>query len=275
MTASTLYAGSNHRPGPNRCYYCGSNCDDTHLSADLVKDTFTNRDIVAFPNSAFVCEGCASSLGAGPDEMEMLDGETRNRTNARGMQPRMYSWILSTGRRVAATKAHIALLRAVILNPPDPPFAIILADSGQKQLIFRAPIALSREVYPILLEDARIEVDVSALAIILPIAARICAGLGKPALLGDLGYGSYFRYEEYFGDTDGIERWLEIRDRPLSRLAAWLSPSKEDAQHEHPGIERPSVPAKTGRTHRPGPGIAGGGPGSGQAGCGQVLLDLG
>ncbi len=156
MTASILFAGKNYHPGPCRCYYCGAPCSSDHLTADYVKDTFTNRDIVKFPGSAHVCSGCAESLGQGADELAMIDGTTKHRENSRGMQPRMYSWVLTSSSRLAATKAHIRHLREAVLNPPEPPFSIILADSGQKQLIFRAPVAMSREEFPVMLEDSEI-----------------------------------------------------------------------------------------------------------------------
>ncbi|MFZ2635553.1 MAG: hypothetical protein WAX33_04355 [Rectinemataceae bacterium] len=273
MTTSQLFAVSFE--GVNSCYYCGAACDDTHRSTDYVKDTFTNRDIVAFPGSSFVCHGCAESLGAGPDSMQMIDGTTKVRENARGMQPRMYSWVLTSGVKLAATKAHISLLRQVVLDPPEPPFAIILTDSGQKQLIFRAPIALSQDHYPLLLEDERIEVDIASLRELLVMATKVVAATGKPALQGNISFGNINAYFEHFGDTDGIERWLEVRDRPLSRLAAWLCAAREEARGEYPGVECGSVPAAIGRTGGPGPGDAAGRSRGSERDGGQVLLDLG
>ncbi len=91
-TASVLFAGEKHRSGNNRCYFCGTDCDDTFLSIEYVKDTFTNRDSVKRPGSKYVCAGCAESLGWGSDEMLMLDGTIKKRTNEKGMAPRMYSW---------------------------------------------------------------------------------------------------------------------------------------------------------------------------------------
>lgn len=272
MKASQFF-GTN--PGEHKCYYCGCKCNTQFLVKDYVKNTFTNRDIVACPGALYVCLGCIESMGAGPDQIDMIDGSVKVRENDRGMQPRMYSWVLTQTCNKAATKAHIARLREIILNPPEPPFAIVLADSGQKQLLFRAPVALDRSVFPVMLEDEIIEVNVEEIRELLPLAARICAALGKPALLSDLGYGSFFRYEEYFGDTDGIERWLEVRDRPLSRLVAWLSPSKEDAQHEYPGIERRSVQTEAGRVRGSGSGSSRGRSGGDKESGGQVLLDLG
>jgi hypothetical protein len=275
LTASILFAGNKHITGENRCYYCGADCDSSYHAADFVKPTFTNRDIVKFPGSEYVCTGCALSLGQGDDEMMMIDGIIKKRENQRGMQPRMYSWILTREKKLAATKAHIRQLKEAILCPPDPPFSIILSDSGQKQLIFRAPIALDRSCYALLLEDIKIELSTNLLAERLSLALPVCAALGKPALLGEMGINTYIRFEEYCGDISGLERWLRIREEPLSRLAAWLSPSKEDAKHEYPGIERGRVSAKTGRVNRPGSSNAGRGKGRSETGRDQLHFDFG
>ena len=36
-------------------------------------------------------------------------------------------------------KAHLYLLREIVVNPPKPPFSIVLTDSGQKHLVFFVP----------------------------------------------------------------------------------------------------------------------------------------
>jgi len=274
MTASILFAGSKHKQGVNRCYYCGADCDETYPVGDFVKDTFTNRDIVAFPGSSFVCEGCAESLGVGDDEMLMLDGSTKVRENARGMQPRMYSWILSEEKRIAATKAHISLLRSAILEPPAPPFSIILADSGQKQLIFRAPVAMARNDFPVMLEDEVIGVNIELLKSRIALALPIAAALGKPALTGDIGFSSYTRYEQYHGNIDGLEAWEAVKHQPISRLAAWLSKSKEDAQNECPAIERRGIPAEARGISGPVEEASGIGIGGDKRGSDQIMFDL-
>lgn len=250
ITASSLFSSKKYLGNEKfRCYYCGAPCGDEYRTKDYVKDTFTNRDIVKFPGSPYVCTGCVESLGQGPDEILMIDGTVKVRENSRGMQPHLYSWILTQDKKLAATKAHISFLRETILNPPEPPFAIILADSGQKQLIFRAPVAMSREVFQVMLEDAVIEVNPEQLLDRLALALPIVAALGKPALLDEITVSSCIQYHKYFGDIDALEKWLEVKNEPLSRLAAWLSKNKEDAQNEYQPIDRGTVPAKIGRTN--------------------------
>ncbi len=254
MNASELFAGIAQRSGTNRCYYCGASCDETHRVADYVKDTFTNRDIVRFPGSEYVCVGCALSLGAGPDEMVMIDGSTKLRENDRGMQPRMYSWVLTGAWKRAATKAHLSHLREACLVPPSPPFAIVLADSGQKQLIFRAPVALSRATYPLLLEDEMVVVDPAVLRTRIETAKRAAAAVGKPALLEPQSVGQAIACEKYWGELSPLVEWWEIQQQPISRLAAWLCPGRKECQVEYPGSYAGAVPAETGGVRGPGAG---------------------
>jgi hypothetical protein len=238
LTASKLFAGSRHNPGDHRCYFCGADCDDSYLTKDYVQDIFSNRDIVKFPASKYVCRGCVESLGWGGDEMLMLDGSIKKRENVRGMAPRMYSWVLTRDNRVAFTKAHMFLIRDILCNNvPEPPFSIIIADSGQKQLIFRTPVAMSRKIFPVMLEDEVIEVTPALLRKRIALVTPIVAATGKPALLDKLTTGTFIAYEKYHGNIETLELWQKIQHEPLSRLTAWLSKSKEDAQNEYPAIK--------------------------------------
>lgn len=273
MTPSELFLGKKSK-GTHKCYYCGADCGEQYKVSEYVKDTFTNRDIVKYPQSGYVCEGCMASLGEGEDDMLMIDGTIKHRENKRGMCPRMYSWVLTKDKRLAATKAHIKQLREIIINPPEPPFAIILADSGQKQLIFRAPIALDRNVYALLLEDEKIDVDVELLKHRLDMALPVCAALGKPALTGDISFSSYTRFMDYAGDITPLDNWLSVRNEPISRLAAWLCKSREDAQNEYPAVECRKIPAGACRTGRQEQGVTGNGTDGNQGRDGQVLLDF-
>jgi hypothetical protein len=275
MTASQLFAGNKHNHGTNKCYYCGSECDDQYTTKDYVKDSFTNRDIVKYPQSKYVCFGCVYSLGGGEDTMPFIDGSTKERQNKRGMCPRMYSWVLDGKNNMAGTKAHIKQWRQLILNPPEPPFSIVLAESGQKQIIFRAPIAMDTENFNILLEDQVIEVNKEQLKNLLALALPVVAALGKPALTGEINFNSYNRYMEYHGEIESLEKWIEVKNQPLASLAAWLSPSKEDAQNEHRSTERREIPADISRACGQEPSTTTNGNRIDQGSGDQILFDFG
>jgi len=228
ITASTLFAGIEHRPGKRRCYYCGGECDETHLTKKYVKDTFTNRDIVKCPASPYVCQGCVMSLGDGWGDMPLIDGTVKTFTTGRSMAPRMYSWLLTADQRLAFTKAHIATVREILTDKdklPDPPFALILSDSGQKQLVFRAPVAYSKDAFSVMLEDTEISITPETLKARLDLAGKISTALGKPVLREKPRFEAYNRAKKE-GVFDDLRQWEEIMYEPMSKLAAWLAPPK-------------------------------------------------
>jgi hypothetical protein len=122
-------------------------------------------------------------------------------------------------------------------NIPEPPFSIIIADSGQKQLIFRAPVAMSRDVFPVMLEEEIIDVIPDQLTERLRLVTPIVAATGKPALLEAITIGTFIAYEKHHGNIEALEEWQKIQREPLSRLAAWLSMNKEEAQNEYPTVK--------------------------------------
>lgn|GEM_PF-5374072 len=168
------------------------------------------------------------SLGDGWEDMQTIDGAVKAFTTARGMAPRMYSWLLTKDRRLGFTKAHISTIREILTDAdklPEPPFSIIISDSGQKQLIFRAPVAWEKDAFSILLEDEAIEVDVDRLKERLDLASTISTKIGKPALKG-VTFNTYIQAKKE-GVVKEVEQWEKIMMEPLSRLAAWIAPPKE------------------------------------------------
>ena len=275
ITTSVLFAGNKNREGDSRCYFCGTNCDKSLLAENYVKDTFTNRDVVKYPGSKYICAGCAESLGWGEDRMLMLDGTTKERTNDKGMAPRLYSWLITKDQKWAFTKAHKSIIRGIILDKqPDPPFSIILADSGQKHLIFRAPVAMCKIEFLVMLEEEIINVNPKLLKERLDLALPIVAATGKPALLEEFTVNTFIAYEKYHGNVAGLEAWQEVQHESLSRLAAWLSNSKEDAQNECPTTKPGGIPEETGGINGSSQEASRHGAGCDQGRSGQTMFDF-
>lgn len=228
ITPTIFFSRELYKEGQHQCYYCGSPCDELYTTKDYVKDTFTNRDIVMRPGSSYVCGGCVASLNERAT-ITLIDGEVRE-----GQRVRQYSWILTKDCATAATKRHISQLREIVICPPEPPFGIILSDSGQKHLMFRSRIAMSRESFPVMLEDEIIQVDPSLLSERIEFLKRLIAATGKPALEERYSTGFAIRLFELYGDRaeEMLEEFSAIKDEPLTRLALWLSPNKEDCTNE-------------------------------------------
>ena len=246
ISASRMFAPEKYIDGSNNCYYCGSNCGDEYLAKKFVKATFTNRDIVKYPSSEYVCGSCVESLSYNVD-IELIDGDKKPSSRVV-----LYSWILSKSQRIACTKKHREEIKNFVLNPPEPPFSIVIADSGKKQLIFRAPVSFDRSMYRLILDDDIINVDVEKLKDFITKAEKLCASIGKMKLSDPENIGVFVAFEKYYGDDFKIlNDWLEIYKNPLSKLAIWLCKPQKECQNEYKRIECGSVQEKISRSGKP------------------------
>jgi hypothetical protein len=230
ITAPQLFAGIITPTGDENCFYCGGTCGRDNPVARHVKDTFTNRDIVRRPGSGFICSGCVCTLNERAD-INLAGEEIR-----KAQKTRLYSWIFTAFERTAYTKAHLKKITGIILNPPGPPFGIVLAASGQKQLLFRSVVAWNKTRFPVMLEEEIIMVDPRELSDKMQLASVVIAAIGKPSL-SEMESNHAIRYFDYYGNLSLFGLWKREMHNPINRLALYLSPSQKEAQFEHPRIE--------------------------------------
>ena len=223
ITAPQLFAGIFEPNGDHNCFYCGGQCNTDYTVKKYVKDTFTNRDIVRRPASEYVCSGCICTLN------ERANINLANEEIRESQKTRLYSWVFSKSGRVAYTKAHLKLLTNIIINPPEPPFGIVLAVTGQKQLLFRSVLAWDKSEYYVTFEEERILVNVELLKLKLADAEKLIAAIGKPAL-EEMNMNHAVKFFEYYGNLELFYKWQAEAMTPLNRLAAFLSPSQKECQ---------------------------------------------
>lgn len=212
MTATQLLAASRgiECTGPHRCVYCGAPAS----APFAVPSSFTARDTLRCPGSQFACAGCLLALEE-VGEAVYCTGERYQFTKA---FRRMCSWVVTSANAVAATKGHIDYLRGVCLNPPEPPFAISLAVSGQRHILYRGVVCQSRDAASATLEGERIDYRPAELAAMLALAGRVCAATGKPALVESPGPSLWFRVCERYADGERIAaEWSNVWQSPLAR----------------------------------------------------------
>ena len=238
ITASTLFAQAHGKRfgGKQRCYYCGGECDDTHRMEGRLSDAFSNRDIIPWPDAEYCCSGCVLSMmdtRAEPVAFIDCSASVYDPKKPRLLAPRRYSWLLTERKAFAFTKAHTSIIRGILTDAdklPDGPFAVVIAKSGQKQLIFRAPANLGKSEFDVQMEDERITVSPEKLRGRVELASEISRNLGKPTLEGNFGFNAYLQAKKLGMDHTVFERWTKVRHEPLSRLAAWLAESKPKPQ---------------------------------------------
>jgi CRISPR type IV-associated protein Csf1 len=245
--------------GPLSCFYCGAPCDGTHPAAEHVKDSFTGRPGVRAPGSPAVCRGCVLCLREDA-EVDQIDGQRRRVTKA---CMRAFSWVVTRDSARAGSKAHLDHLRAVCLNPPPPPFAIVLSDSGQTHQLYRGVVNHASDPIVVTLEAEPIAYRTATLSAALALCGKLCAATGKPALREPVDFRLASAAIGRYRDGESLlSEWSRLQATPLGRLAAWLVANKETCAHEFPAdLEPPSDPPAA-----PGPGHGGVPPQAGGAG---------
>lgn len=216
--------------GPHSCFYCGAPCDDSYPVVAHVRDTFTARSTVRCPGSTAICQGCVFCWAQDAD-LIFVDGTTRSQQKVV-----LYSWVITSQFVRAATKAHINQLRELCLAPPTPPYAIVLSDSGQKHLLYQGVVNNNTNYLCVTIEGEPITYQPHALQARLNLIGPLVAATGKPALAEPIttrfGMAVMERYPK--SGEQCLLTWERMREEPLSRLAAWLSPNKEVCHELYP-----------------------------------------
>lgn len=244
MTTPELLAIASSTPGITgaaRCFWCGCKCRPHSYQPP---GTFNGWADVRCASSRDICAGCRIAT----DESDT------------SQRPRIYSYVITANSIVKTTKGDLSTLRNACLNPPPPPYAIALAVSGQKHLLYRTPVNRSRDIIAVQLELEAVTYRPAELAERIDIATRVVAATGKPALLDPEEARVATALSAHYRDPEPGLRWLDLWSQPLSRLAAFLCPNKEIAQHEYPSeystglpdVRCSRVPATTGGPDGPG-----------------------
>lgn len=235
-TASALFGASRGRPvppGPHVCYFCGVSCDAALSVDDHVSESFMDWDSVRAPGSRHVCAGCAESMRSDIESVEMIDGEIKRPKDGstRLIQIRWFSWLLYEGRAYAATPAHRDRIASLCLSPPATPFAICIAD-GNKHQLFRTPLNHSRKRVVVNCEGTIVVYSPDDLRDRLTLAMRVVGVCGKGGdsldRLMDPRQNMSVALQLNNADVSLFPSWLAVRDEPLTTLAVWLCPGKED-----------------------------------------------
>lgn len=233
MTATHLFSvahGHAFAAGTERCALCGGSCGNSTRVDSVLSDSFTDWQHV---HGDYLCAPCLLTL----------------RADDRVDQPRLYSWVLTERAALKRTKAHLAELRDTCLHPPKPPYCIVLAESGQRHLLYRASVTHDATVAGVDLEGERITYLPWDLAERLQLCGMIVAATAKGALSEFEPVGLAIALSEYWSDFESVfERWVRVRNEPLSRLATFLIGGREECRVAFPSDLPPKQTKKKG-TH--------------------------
>jgi hypothetical protein len=157
----------------NHCYYCGAGNSSRPLQ---ISPSFTAGGLVKVPHSNVMCDRCHGIMFGDVQRVwyhnkdedrwvslylrgvhqvwqgdhllkpELGDPEEHTQVSAAGKagKPETYRVLSSVPKRTE--------LREWITNPPEPPFTIAIAESGQKHILFLAQTGYDRENFPVQFE---------------------------------------------------------------------------------------------------------------------------
>lgn len=145
----------------NKCYICG---DSPAIQPLALKKSFTGHTRCKCPESKNLCDRCYNCIEGKYKQCwyHKEDGKTSK------LWGRNWSWLISEQEsypKFAPGKDGLLevsqlptreLIRQWILEPPEPPFTICLAVSGQKHTYPFSTVARDRSFFPILLEETTI-----------------------------------------------------------------------------------------------------------------------
>jgi CRISPR type IV-associated protein Csf1 len=214
VNASALLAKAHGKAiaGKSPCFYCG-NPADVPL---VLSNSFNEWYACANPASETICAGCSISL----NEKAVIEGRDKPQ------KTRNWSWLISDS--AAEPIGQIARLRDVCLSPPPPPWALAIAVSGQKHLIWRTTVNLDNSIVVVQMELERVVYRPQELRDRLALAMRICAASGKPCLTEDADTGLCMRLMDAGLTEEEINDWFDRAAEPINQLAAHICPPKDE-----------------------------------------------
>lgn len=177
MNAATMIWSAARRPADEKCvnamgtcYLCASTFSRGARRDLVLLDTFTGHDGARFPSSDWVCEACTWSLNDHSAVVGRTGGKWRN-----------YSHAVVSGRWLTFTKKveERRVLRDLLCAPPDGPWCAVIAESGQKQLAYRGPVANGNRRCSVLFEERVVVFQPLTLATIVAAVEKLISVFSK------------------------------------------------------------------------------------------------
>lgn len=221
----------------SNCYLCGATPAPNKLA---LKNTFTAHCFAKFPDSDHLCDRCQFSI----DTRANYWNEAKGKYSL--LYARNWSWLYQgsnlispvfdgehEGFPVVKNLATRIEMRDWLLNPPEPPFTMAIAESGQKHILFLAQEAQSKDLFPVQFEmDSVIVRRAEFSSLLIFFEQLMILGASKTEILTGK-YKSQFLLNAYL-NQNFIKLEEEISKRRGSRLlelVAYVAQKEEICQH--------------------------------------------
>jgi hypothetical protein len=172
----------------SQCWLCGGETDG--IGWDLkaaIGGAFTDHPAAKASHSQTLCCACAALTSKDAFVMACeKHGHSPYFPAKDGKPPFLSNWMFNSHvfSEQAWRMPSRAEMRDVLLSPPEPPFAITLANAGKKHVIFRAPVNHSRDLFSIQFDEQTALIDRNRFAAMLQqFEAAYALGFSKDSLL--------------------------------------------------------------------------------------------
>lgn len=206
-------------PTQGLCWLCGADLEGLGVPRTvLIRDTFMDHDKCTVPAATHVCCGCAWSFS---EQIHMAGREKLQRL-------RNYSHFVIDGKWICLSKGQKREMQQILLDPPAHEWLGVIAVSGQKHIIFRAPTAYGRVACAIQVEEQRLTYTPPELRLIVADVEKLIAlGFSKTEI--DTG-----QYAQHRILKASVAAWqmadTRVRvhcGRPVFELALFLAQKEE------------------------------------------------
>lgn len=133
------------------CWLCGGSTNGRGWRReDWLKPTFTNHNQARRLDSDAVCEWCVAMSSKEPWETYVRAHPAMGLKTGHAVSWRFYSHVFTEHGHRCPTRPEWP---GILMEPPAPPFLLVLTTSGQKHLIFRSRVSHDRESYWLQFEE--------------------------------------------------------------------------------------------------------------------------
>ena len=191
------------------CWLCGG---PTHgvgwKRKAAIPVTFADGNLARHSSATAVCQPCAGFAGGDTWQAYVAAHPDRGIKVWAQASWRNYSHLFRAGGHECPTRRR---WRDILLEPPEPPFVAVLTEVGKKNLIWRAPIALDRDLFGVQFEEIAVTIRRRDYAACLAAFERLTAlGFGKAQVLSG-------RYNATGLKKAGLRPWQEAE----AEIAPW------------------------------------------------------
>lgn len=176
------------------CAVCGVACDVTCPAP--FSDVFTDYDKLRYPDSDRVCVACAFAFA------ESVNLPNRDKPQ----RIRNYSHFVVDGRWLYCTKGDKEVMQSVLFNPPTGPWLAVIAESGQKHILFRARVNTTPSPYVVQFEETRVTTTAEELRTLVEWIEALCRGFSKTMVRDNT-------YPIHTINRFGVDRWRKLEER--------------------------------------------------------------